>query len=65
VTQVSDFQRGERVAHIRFGDGTVTLVDDCVHVRYDREMKASYDADWFRAHPTYLFHRTDPKVNGE
>ena len=58
------FQQGDRVSHIRMGDGTVIEPQNgCVCVRYDpREGKRGpvgiYDAKWFEKNPTFLFHRS-------
>ena len=62
MTQASDFKTGERVAHVHMGDGVVVEGGDVVRVKYDDWGSiCSYDAEWFRAHPRYLFHR---RTNG-
>lgn len=61
MSKLTDFHEGERVAHIRIGDGVVSLVEfDCIHVAYDNGATGIYDQKWFTAHPKYLFHRSDP-----
>lgn len=60
MTRAVPFLEGERVAHVLYGDGVVSHVEmDRVTVKYDSGHRFTYDDDWFKAHPRYLFHRTE------
>lgn len=53
------FAFGDSVAHISQGDGMVTKNDGReISVKYANGARGTYDADWFRIHPTFLFHRS-------
>lgn len=53
------FKFGDTVAHINVGDGMVTKNDGSeISVKYASGARGTYDADWFRLHPTFLFHRS-------
>lgn len=57
-----DFKVGDRVIHGGDEVGTVTSIDGCVHVKFDRKMQrgkdfvGSYDRNWFRIYPHLLNH---------
>jgi hypothetical protein len=53
------FQVYDQVAHITRGDGIVTENNGFyITVVYARnKLVQHYDAEWFRSHPRYLFHR--------
>lgn len=52
------FKSGDRVAHIRLGDGVVVHSNevDEVRVRFQK-CTGVYDSRWFEMHPGWLFHR--------
>jgi hypothetical protein len=65
MAPLEKFQPGDPVAHITMGDGQVIAhEDDCVLVRYMPRTGlkpgplGKYDANWFKLHPTFLFHRS-------
>ena len=52
------FQKGDNVAHIRLGDGTVVANDGFkIRVQFAGDVTGIYDATWFRLNPGNLFHR--------
>ena len=67
MATINDFAAGDRVAHIRQGDGIVMQTGDIVIVVFDKKLKndrsiiGKYDRRWFELYPKYLFHRTVTK----
>lgn len=62
MSDISDFKVGQRVAHVHMGNGVVTEDGGILRVKYDEWAGVcAYNAQWFRDHPRYLFHRTDPE----
>lgn len=59
MSRFEDFRVGQKVAHVRLGDGRVSEVTpEYVSVRYDDKTLGEYDHRWFELHPTFLFHRS-------
>lgn len=65
MTTAADFRVGDRVAHIRMGDGVVVSDDpSLIAVKFDHKTRNGqhsmgfYDPNWFRINPHFLFHRS-------